>query len=106
VLTGRAWDALPETAKLFYAQGMKDGLTLAAIWLPPEARDSVVERTQAKGFNPGDYVKELDKLFAESENRDIVLPLACQYVTAKLKGTSTAQELEQMLIGLRRSMAK
>ncbi len=52
MLTGRAWEALPETAKLFYAQGMKDGVTLAAISLPPEVRDSVMERTQAKGFNP------------------------------------------------------
>ena len=51
-------------------------------------------------------MKELDKLFAELENLNIVLPLAYQYVTKKLKGTSTAQELDQTLIKLRKAMAK
>ena len=52
LLTGRAWEALPDTAKLFYAQGMKDGLILAASSLPLEDRDSVMELTQAKGSFP------------------------------------------------------
>jgi hypothetical protein len=51
-------------------------------------------------------VKELDKLFAERENLNIIVPLAYQYITTKLKGTSTAQELEQMLIELRKMRAK
>ena len=105
-LTGRAWEAMPETAKLFYAQGMEDGLTLAAYSLPPEVRDLMVERTQAKGFNPGDYVKELDRLFAERENLNIALPIAYQYITTKLKGTSTPQELDQRLIDIRKLMAQ
>lgn len=97
---------MPETAKLFYAQGMEDGLTLAAYSLPPEVRDLMVERTQAKGFNPGDYVKELDRLFAERENLNIALPIAYQYITTKLKGTSTPQELDQRLIDIRKLMAQ
>lgn len=106
MMTGRLWETMPETTKLLYVQGIKDGLTIAAYSLPPEIRESITEHTQAKGFNPGDYLKELDKLFAERENLNIVVPLAYQYVTTKLKGTTTAQELEQMLIELRKMMTK
>jgi len=97
---------MPDTTKLFYVQGIKDGLTIAAYSLPPEVRAAVIENTQTSGFYPGDYVKELDKLYTESENLNIMVPLAYQYVTTKLKGASTAQELEQRLIELRKIMAK
>ena len=106
LMTGRAWEALPDTVKLFYAVGMRDGLTMAAYSLPPDVRELMMENTQAKGFNPGDYVKELDRLYSERENLNIAVPLAYQYVTTKLKGASTAQQLEQMLIGLRKIMAQ
>ena len=97
---------MPETTKLAYVHGIKDGLTIAALSLPAELREAVIDYTQAKGFNTGDYVKELDQLFAHRENLNIVVPLAYHYITAKLKGTSTAQELEQRLIELRKAMAK
>lgn len=104
--TGRGWELMPETKKISYVVGIRDGLIIAASSLPPEDRNLLRDRTQAKGFNAGDYIKELDKFFAERENLNIVLPMAYQYITAKLKGTSTAQELEQMLIDLRKRMAK
>jgi len=105
-LTGRAWILMPDTVKVFYVTGLRDGMAIASYALPAEARELMTERTQAKGFNPGDYVKEFDKLFAERENLNIVLPLAYQYVTVKLKGATTSQDLEQQLIQLRRMMAK
>jgi len=97
---------MSETTKLFYLQGVKDGLMIAEYSQPADIRESVVKQVQANGFNPGDYLKELDKLFAERENLNIPLPLAYQYITTKLRGSSTRQELEQMLIELRKAMAK
>lgn len=97
---------MSETAKLFYVQGIKDGQTSAAYLLPPEFRDLVLRATQAKGFTPGDYVKELDKLFEERENLNIFVLLAYGYVTRKLQGANTSQELEQILVELRKTMAK
>jgi hypothetical protein len=102
MMTGRAWEALPEETKFSTSKASKDVLGLAEHSLPPgsEARHDLVENTQAKGFNSGDYVKKLDKLYAERENLNIVVPFAYVYVTKKLRGMSTAHELEQMLIEL------
>ena len=106
MMTGRMWETMPETTKLAYVHGIKDGLTIAALSLPAELREAVIDYTQAKGFNTGDYVNELDQLFAQRENLNIVVPLAYHYIPAKLKGTSTSQEVEQRLIELRKAMAK
>jgi hypothetical protein len=43
--TGRLWEAMPETTKLFYVVGIKDGLTIAAYSLPPDVRELMMEHT-------------------------------------------------------------
>ena len=51
-------------------------------------------------------MRELDVLFKDRENWPLLLPLAHQYVTLKLKGAITRAELEQRLIAIRQLMAK
>jgi len=104
VITGRGWEALTETAKLFYVQGIKDGILIAATYLDGEERERILGTTQAKGFFPGDYMKELDTLYRDRENLLIPVSIAYQYINLKLKGTATKDELERKLVELRKRM--
>ena len=106
VMTGRAWVILPELNKLTYIQGLKDGIMIAATYLDGEERNLIIDTAQAKGFFPGDYVKELDSLYRDRENLPIPMPFAYQYVNLKLKGTATKEELERKLVELRKALAK
>lgn len=89
-LSGRTWNKLNSGEKTFYVYGVRDGT----------ANDEKSSFAVA-GFTLGDFVKELDKLFAETENTNIAVVSALKYARMKLEGKSTKDRLEAYLIGLR-----
>lgn len=95
---------MPDVSKIGYVQGFQDAVAVVASGLPPEMLDAVRDNYIARGFTVGAYVHELDELFKDRENQPLLLPLAHQYVTFKLKGQMTKAELEQRLIGMRQSI--
>ncbi len=88
---------MSDIMKTTYVKGFQDAIAVVA-----QDRDNYIP----KGFTVGDYVRELDELFKDRENQPLLLPLAHQYVTLKLKGQLTKAELEQRLIAMRQLMAK
>jgi hypothetical protein len=78
-----------------YVKGFQDAIEVIVGGFPPETRETTRAKYLAKGFNVGDYIHELDALFADRENQTLILPLAHQYVTWKLSGQMTKAELEQ-----------
>ncbi|MGP8246081.1 MAG: hypothetical protein ACLQVN_16375 [Bryobacteraceae bacterium] len=60
-------------------------------------------------FSIGDYVKQIDKLYSDLANVNIPLPFALQYCSAEFTGLKTKQQLETLLISIRKvttSLAK
>jgi hypothetical protein len=104
VMTGRLWLALPENSKLMYISGMQDGMMMAAAWVDAVAQQKILS-AKPSGFFPGDYMKELDALYKDTENLPLPLPVAYGWCNLKLIGTLTKAELEQRLIQMRRVMA-
>jgi hypothetical protein len=97
-LTGKGWVLMMTDAMKFaYVKGFQDAVAI----LTPDNADYL-----AKGFTVADYVREIDELFKARENQPLLLPLAHQYVTLKLRGQLTKAELEQRLIAMRQLMAK
>jgi hypothetical protein len=105
LMTGRAWVAWPEFSKLTYILGAQDGLRLAAAWYDPIYTGNTTFGI-ATGFLPGDYVKEMDTFYKDTENLTLPVGLAYSYCNLKLKGTQTKEDLEQRLIEMRKTMAK
>ena len=69
------WNFLPENSKLMYVVGIQDGLMIAASWADPASQEHIMGAKPA-GFFPGDYVKEMDALYRDSENLPVVMPFA------------------------------
>jgi hypothetical protein len=105
MINGRAWELLPAPTKAAYLQGIRDGLIIAVSNLPENLSKigiAVLDENQARGFGNEDYREELDTFYKDRENVPIGLPLAYQYITLKLKGRTTKQELERRLIEVRK----
>lgn len=97
---GRFWQVLTYNEKVVYLTGFSNGLTLGA-----GAVSKQPATYYAKGFTLADHMKEIDRLYADTENVLIPIPAALAYCGAKLRGTHTNAELEQILINLRRNSA-
>jgi len=67
---------------------------------------ALVDDNVAKGFSNYDYRRELNTLYKDRENVPIPVLLAYQYVTLKLKGQTTKQEMERRLIEVRKVVAQ
>lgn len=107
MMNGRAWELLSESLQTAYLQGIRDGLLIAASNLPdPTVGKAILDENQAKGFSIDDYQKELHTFYKDRENVPVPLLLAHQFITLKLKGATTKQELEQRLIEVRRIVNK
>jgi hypothetical protein len=90
ILIGRDWSTLNDVRKLYYVLGVRDGRIGSDVEFAVE------------GFTAADYIKELDKLFSETENLNIAVVNALEYVSLKLSGSFTKSELEVYLIKLRK----
>jgi hypothetical protein len=109
LLTGRAWELMPEATKIAYLEGVRNGIVIAANNMPDNLRKvgfTLVEDNLAKRFTNDDYRNELDTLYRDRENVPIPVILGYQYVTVKLKGQTTKQELERRLIEVRKVVAQ
>jgi hypothetical protein len=60
----------------------------------------------AFGFIVGDYLKELNLLYSNTENVRIPIPFALRFCSAKLNCKVKKAELEQQLIDLRQLAAR
>lgn len=106
-ITGKGWVTMMSAdMKSAYVKGFQDAIEVVIGGFPPEVRETMRGNYLVKGFTVGDYVHELDALFADRENQSLLLPLAHQYVTLKLSGQLTKADLEQRLIAMRQLMAK
>ena len=74
-----------------YIAGIRDGLMTA-------------EKTDLwpNGFAVDDFTKELNKLYSEGENVNIPMSWAFTYVNIKLRGQTSASELEKTLMTYRK----
>ena len=57
LLTGRAWELMPEPTKIAYLEGVRNGIVIAANNMPDNLRKvglSLVEDNLAKGFSNDD----------------------------------------------------
>jgi len=88
---GRFWNSSTELERLAYVAGIRDAFLLT---------DGQPE-WWAKGFTIGDYVKDINKLFAEGENVNIPMMWAFRYCTNKLKGEMSKDAQERALTNLR-----
>jgi hypothetical protein len=104
MLNGRGWQTLPTTIKQMYIAGIRDGMTLMTSELTTgsEAATNVVNEIWFKGFSGPDYLKELDKLYADGENVRIPVAMAISYCSVKLHGQTTKVELEARLMRIRK----
>jgi hypothetical protein len=101
---GRAWEEMNTTEKVSFFMGFEQGVRVSSIAQQgADKSEDAVNAYSAKGFTNGDYVKELDKLYADRENILISVRDAIRYCTRKLGGTYTNAQLEQYLIGLRKA---
>jgi hypothetical protein len=91
MLNGRFWIAATNEEKTVYVAGVVDALNLVR----QHAR-------MADNFTSGDYIKELDKIYNDTENINIPLIWIFDYCTTKLKGETTKTALESNLIALRK----
>jgi hypothetical protein len=88
---GRFWNVAAESGQTYYLLGVRDAESLAGAngdWW-------------AKGFTIGDYRKEIDKLYSETENINIPIIWAFRYCTNKLRGEVSRANLEVALRNLR-----
>lgn len=82
--------------KLFYVSGLHDGIIAEAAVYFNKPDD--VAKKWAKGFETGDYVKEIEEVYKHRENLLLPIPAVMEYCTIKLRGEKTEAELEQTLI--------
>jgi hypothetical protein len=111
-LNGRFWEALNMDQKRAFVLGLTEGIRTGASELNLDQNKSeeeyqkavhtYVHQYYANEFTYEDHIKELDKVYADTENILIPIPLALQYCALKLGGTRTKAELEICLIGFRK----
>ena len=99
MLNGRAWESFPEPAKTVYVAGIQDSVlgNLLAAEETPRPDDI----PWANNFTVDDYVKELNVLYKDRENIRIPIVLAVRYITTKLRGARTKDNLDYGLKALR-----
>lgn len=69
---------------------------------PETIEEAINSQFIVEKFNYTDYIKEIDKLYADRGNILLPIPVAMQYCAIKFRGTATTSELEQFLIRRRR----
>jgi hypothetical protein len=104
MLNGRAWKPMSRTDRLYYVQGLREGLSFILRAKNPEGLPP--EEIFAAKFSTGEIVTELDKLFVPTENVRIPITAAYEHVAMKLTGRLSSTELEQHLIRLRTSASR
>lgn len=100
-LNGRFWDSLNDSTKQGYVMGFWEGVKAGASGDIAD-QSATFNTFYAVGFTNGDFVKELDKLYANTQNVLIPIPDAIRYCALKLGGAFTNAQLEQKLIRLRK----
>jgi hypothetical protein len=96
---GRVWQRIREGERVAYVMAYIDML-VASRMIESKDPDSI-KAWYAFGFQPGDYVKALDTLYAAPENIRIPIPFALRHCTARLSGAMSDKELAEDLTELR-----
>jgi hypothetical protein len=107
VPNGRFWRTMNPREKVIYLTGLSQGIditTVIAAMHTPEIM-AVVKDAIPAGFALGDYQRELDTLYGDTENVLINLKIAWILCNNKLKGKYTKEVLERSLINARQEAA-
>jgi hypothetical protein len=107
VPNGRFWRTMTHREKIIYLTGLGQGIELASIIAAVHTPEVIawVKDAVPSAFNTGDYERELDALYNDTENVLINLQMGWLHCNTKLKGTWTKEALEKDLISLRQSAA-
>ena len=102
MMNGRGWNTMGRADKVIYVTALHDAVAISVVAGAPVQEQAIWKL----GFNIGEYVKELDKVYSATENVRIPIPMAMVYCAARLQGQMTAKELELQLINLRKRVAE
>lgn len=103
MFTGRVWNGLSADAKMGYVMAAFDYSHYAHLVADEKDANKPTLFDLVGNFSVGDYIKQIDKLYSDLANVNIPLPFALQYCSAEFTGLKTKQQLETMLISIRKA---
>jgi len=103
VQNGRVWHELDKQSKIYYLNGIQDGVTLFA---KQDNSDAAASRAFDSFFIPGfhfsDVAKQVDLFYSDSANVRIPIIEAYKYSVLKMRGGKNF-DLEQVIVRLRQT---
>jgi hypothetical protein len=105
MFNGRTWNGLSNDAKMGYVMATFDYAEYAHVVADQKDADKPTMFDLVGKATLIAYVKQIDKLYSDLANVSIPLPFALQYCSAEFSGLRTKQQLETLLIKLRKTAA-
>ena len=103
MFSGRVWNALSEDAEMGYVMAAFDYSHYAHLVADRKDANKPTLFDLVGNSSIGAYIKQIDKLYSDPANVDIPLPLALQCCSAEFTGLKTKQQLETLLISIRKA---
>jgi hypothetical protein len=103
MLNGRAWSSMPDTAKVIWVMGYREGVTLTAITMTDtldKAKAMIGVLSPFKLTN-GEVEQQLDRFYGDPLNMPIPIAEAALVVTRQARGDDP-KEIDKLLRDFRR----